>query len=106
MHLNFKDKDPYLLFKKQQLENNIKFKHETHKMDNSFQKANFNSNNSVYSVDRKVSLYSKLQDSLQKYMSNHSKDLTFQGNKRFLGKSGDYYLQSKKGDYIVKLKVI
>ena len=52
--------------------------------------------------ERRISLYSKLQNSLQKYMSNHSKELILQGNKRYQGKSGDYYLQSKKGDMIVK----
>ncbi len=99
--MNLNEREPYLLFKKQNIVNNLKINYETQKIDSSYQRSNFNSNSTVYAVDRKVSLYSKLQDSLQKYMSNHSKELTLQGNKRFLGKSGDYYLQSKKGECIV-----
>lgn len=86
---------------------NYKSNSENHKFDNPQSRNIFQTNNNSNGVvvaipDRKVSLYTKLQESLQKYMSSHSKDLTLQGNKRYLGKSGDYYLQSKKGNVIVK----
>lgn len=81
---------------------NFKFTSEGHKQDTPNSKY-YTTNNNVI-VDRKISLYSKLQTSLQKYMSNHSKELTLQGNKRFLGKSGEYYLQSKNAGMIVNLE--
>ena len=89
---NIKQQNPFNMIRNSK---NIDYFSELNKHDGQISKNfNFQCNNPM---ERKISLYSKLHFSLQKFMTNHSKELILQGNKRFQGKSGDYYLHSKNG---------